>query len=77
MTKSELIEKLSMEHEYLNKRDAESVVNLIFNGIGDALSQGRHGDQNSCKSTSQSDQSRQTARSPRAKRFSRMRLRAA
>jgi len=40
MTKSELIEKLSMEHEYLNKRDAESVVNLIFNGIGDALSQG-------------------------------------
>jgi len=40
LTKSELIEKLSEENSYLNKRDAESVVNLIFNNISDALSQG-------------------------------------
>lgn len=40
MTKSELIEKLSDEHQMLNKRDAESVINLIFNGIGDALATG-------------------------------------
>lgn len=40
MTKSELIEKLTEENNYLNKRDAESVVNLIFNNIGDALAQG-------------------------------------
>lgn len=40
MTKSDLIEKLSLVHEYLNKRDAENVVNLIFGGIGEALSQG-------------------------------------
>jgi len=40
LTKSELIEKLSEENSYLNKRDAESVVNLIFNNITDALSQG-------------------------------------
>lgn len=40
MTKSELIEKLSDDHELLNKKDAEMVVNLIFNGIGSALSHG-------------------------------------
>jgi len=40
MTKSELIDKLSDEHQMLNKRDAESVINLIFNGIGDALATG-------------------------------------
>lgn len=40
MTKSELIDKLSDEHHLLNKKDAESVINLIFNGIGDALSTG-------------------------------------
>lgn len=40
MTKSELIEKLTEENNYLNKHDAESVVNLIFNNIGDALIQG-------------------------------------
>lgn len=40
MTKSELIEKLSDGHELLNKKDAETVINLIFGGIGDALSQG-------------------------------------
>ena len=40
MTKSELIEKLSDGHELLNKKDAETVINLIFGGIGDALSTG-------------------------------------
>jgi integration host factor subunit beta len=40
MTKSELIDKLSDEHHLLNKKDAESVINLIFNGIGDALATG-------------------------------------
>ncbi|MFO7577887.1 MAG: integration host factor subunit beta [Pelovirga sp.] len=40
MTKSELIEKLSDEHELLNKKDAEAVINVIFDGIGSALTQG-------------------------------------
>ena len=40
MTKSELIDRLSDEHHLLNKKDAESVINLIFNGIGDALATG-------------------------------------
>jgi len=40
MTKSELIEQLSEGHEILNKKDAETVINLIFGGIGDALAQG-------------------------------------
>ncbi|MCK5912386.1 MAG: integration host factor subunit beta [Desulfuromusa sp.] len=40
MTKSELIEQLTDGHEILNKRDAETVINLIFGGIGNALAQG-------------------------------------
>ncbi|PLX85265.1 MAG: integration host factor subunit beta [Desulfuromonas sp.] len=40
MTKSELIERLSDEHGLLNKKDAESIINLIFDGIGDALATG-------------------------------------
>lgn len=40
MTKSELIERLSDEHDMLNKKDAEAVINLIFDGIGDALAHG-------------------------------------
>ena len=40
MTKSELIERLSDEYDLLNKRDAESIVNLIFGGISNALAQG-------------------------------------
>ena len=40
MTKSELIEQLSDGHEILNKRDAETVINLIFGGIEKALAQG-------------------------------------
>ncbi len=40
MTKSELIEQLTDEHNILNKKESEAVINLIFNGISDALSQG-------------------------------------
>ncbi len=40
MTKSELIEKLSDGHDLLNKKEAETVVNLIFGGIEQALSTG-------------------------------------
>jgi len=40
MTKSELVEQLSEKHEILNKKDAETVINLIFNGMSDALAQG-------------------------------------
>ncbi|MCK5913645.1 MAG: integration host factor subunit beta, partial [Desulfuromusa sp.] len=40
MTKSELIEQLTDGHDILNKRDAETVINLIFGGIGNALAQG-------------------------------------
>jgi integration host factor subunit beta len=37
MTKSELIEQLTTENEVLNKREAEMIVNSIFDSIGDAL----------------------------------------
>jgi len=37
MTKSELIEKLSLSDMSLNKKEAEAVVNTIFDSIGDAL----------------------------------------
>lgn len=40
MTKSELIERLSYHAGDLNKRDAEVVVNTIFDSIGDALIDG-------------------------------------
>jgi integration host factor subunit beta len=40
MTKSELVEKLSTNADGLNKKDAEVVVNTIFNSIGDALVSG-------------------------------------
>ncbi|MCK4690999.1 MAG: integration host factor subunit beta, partial [Desulfuromonadales bacterium] len=40
MTKSELIERLSEEHDLLNKKDAEAIINLIFGGIGNALADG-------------------------------------
>lgn len=40
MTKSELIEQLSLENGTLNKRDAELIVNTIFDSIGDTLVQG-------------------------------------
>lgn len=40
MTKSELIERLSLSANVLNKKDAEVIINTIFDSIGDALAQG-------------------------------------
>jgi integration host factor subunit beta len=40
MTKSELIEQLMSDNEVLNKREAEMIVNSIFNSIGQALVEG-------------------------------------
>jgi integration host factor subunit beta len=40
MTKSELIERLSFNAGTLNKKEAELIVNTIFNRIGDALIEG-------------------------------------
>lgn len=40
MTKSELIERLSYNAGVLNKKEAEVVVNTIFDSIGDALVDG-------------------------------------
>lgn len=37
MTKSELIERLSCTAGALNKKEAELVINTIFDSIGDAL----------------------------------------
>ena len=37
MTKSELIEQLTTENDVLNKREAELIVNSIFDSIGSAL----------------------------------------
>jgi integration host factor subunit beta len=40
MTKSELIEQLTSDNEVLNKREAEMIVNSIFDSIGQALIDG-------------------------------------
>ncbi len=40
MTKSELIEQLSMNNEQLNKRESELIINTIFDSIGGELVQG-------------------------------------
>lgn len=40
MTKSELIEQLSCTNGTLNKREAELIVNTIFDSIGDELVKG-------------------------------------
>lgn len=40
MTKSELVEQLMESNEVLNKREAEMIVNAIFDGIGQALLEG-------------------------------------
>ena len=40
MTKSELIEELTTRNEMLSKREAELIVNAIFDGIGQALMDG-------------------------------------
>ncbi|PLX75859.1 MAG: integration host factor subunit beta [Desulfuromonas sp.] len=37
MTKSELVEQLTQSNEVLNKREAEMIVNTIFDSIGQAL----------------------------------------
>lgn len=37
MTKSELVEQLTESNEVLNKREAEMIVNAIFDSIGQAL----------------------------------------
>lgn len=37
MTKSELVERLSMSSGTLNKKEAELIVNTIFDSIGDTL----------------------------------------
>lgn len=40
MTKSELVEQLSTTNSGLNKKEAELIVNTIFDSIGDALVEG-------------------------------------
>ncbi|MEJ2199856.1 MAG: integration host factor subunit beta [Desulfuromonadaceae bacterium] len=40
MTKSELIERLSFESGTVNKKEAEMIVNTIFDSIGAALASG-------------------------------------
>ena len=40
MTKSELIEQLSLTADALNKKEAELVINTIFDSIGTALAEG-------------------------------------
>ncbi len=40
MTKSQLIERLSFESGTLNKKEAELIVNTIFDSIGSALKGG-------------------------------------
>lgn len=40
MTKSELIERLAFDHGGVNKKEAELVVNTIFDSIGSALIDG-------------------------------------
>ena len=40
MTKSELVEQLSASNSGLNKKEAELIVNTIFDSIGDALVDG-------------------------------------
>ncbi|MDT8444242.1 MAG: integration host factor subunit beta [Desulfuromonadales bacterium] len=37
MTKSELVEQLTIDNDALSKREAELIVNSIFNSIGQAL----------------------------------------
>ena len=40
MTKSGLVEQLTIDNDVLNKREAELIVNSIFNSIGQALVEG-------------------------------------
>ncbi|MBW6509485.1 MAG: integration host factor subunit beta [Desulfuromonadales bacterium] len=66
MTKSELIEKLSEEHELLNKKEAEAVVNVIFDGIGSALAQGDRVEIRGFGSFSVRERSAREARNPKS-----------
>ena len=40
MTKSELVEKLAETHGILSMKEAEAVINIVFDGIADALNSG-------------------------------------
>ena len=40
MTKSELIEKLAETHGILSMKEAEAIINIVFDGITDALNSG-------------------------------------
>ena len=40
MTKSELVEQLTIDNDVLNKREAELIINSIFDSIGQALVEG-------------------------------------
>jgi len=40
MTKSELIERLALENGLLSQKDSETVVNLVFESISNALNRG-------------------------------------
>jgi integration host factor subunit beta len=40
MTKSGLVEQLTIDNDVLNKREAELIVNSIFDSIGQALVEG-------------------------------------
>jgi integration host factor subunit beta len=40
MTKSELVDMISNNHDQITRREAEIVVNTIFTAISDALGQG-------------------------------------
>lgn len=66
MTKSELIEQLSEEHEILNKRDAETIINLIFGGMSEALAQGNRVEIRGFGSFSVREREAREARNPKS-----------
>ena len=66
MTKSELIEKLSDQYELLNKKEAETVINVIFDGIGSALAKGDRVEIRGFGSFSVRDRDAREARNPKS-----------
>lgn len=66
MTKSELIEQLSEGHEILNKRDAETIINLIFGGMSEALAQGNRVEIRGFGSFSVREREAREARNPKS-----------
>lgn len=40
MTKSELIERLALKNGILSQRDSETIVNIVFDSISEALNKG-------------------------------------